>query len=374
MDKKMKQNMWLIAFGVILYVALMNFSSVLIFFEKIVSITLPLLVGFALAFMLSVPMKGFEKLLKKACDKFKLRIKDKLVQILSLILTILSILFVFVLVCSIVIPEIVVSVKGIALLIKDKWPVWAAMLKEYDIDTTMIADWVENLDFENVLLGIMDNAGGVLDGIAGTAASTISVIVTTLLSLVFMFYVLISKNELRRQTKKLLYANIRRDIADKIMDVARLVENTYSKFLSGQCIEAIILGSLMFIAFSIFRLPYAGLIAILTTVCAFIPYVGAFVSCGVGVLLTLLNDPIQAILCFIVYEVVQFIENQFIYPRVVGTSVGLSPLWTFIAVLIGGKLFGIVGILFFIPFTSVIYSLVRDVTNIKLRKRKVNIE
>ena len=155
------------------------------------------------------------------------------------------------------------------------------------------------------------------------------------------------------------------------MDVARLVENTYSKFLSGQCIEAIILGSLMFIAFSIFRLPYAGLIAILTTVCAFIPYVGAFVSCGVGVLLTLLNDPIQAILCFIVYEVVQFIENQFIYPRVVGTSVGLSPLWTFIAVLIGGKLFGIVGILFFIPLTSVIYSLVRDVTNIKLRKRDV---
>lgn len=374
MDKKMKQNMWLIAFGVILYVALMNFSSVLIFFEKIVSITLPLLVGFALAFMLSVPMKGFEKLLKKACDKFKLRIKDKLVQILSLILTILSILFVFVLVCSIVIPEIVVSVKGIALLIKDKWPVWAAMLKEYDIDTTMIADWVENLDLENVVLGILDNAGGVLDGIAGTAASTISVIMTTLLSLVFMFYVLISRNELRRQTKKLLYANVKREIADKIMDVARLVENTYSKFLSGQCIEAIILGSLMFIAFSIFRLPYAGLIAILTTVCAFIPYVGAFVSCGVGVLLTLLNDPIQAILCFIVYEVVQFIENQFIYPRVVGTSVGLSPLWTFIAVLIGGKLFGIVGILFFIPFTSVIYSLVRDVTNIKLRKRKVNIE
>lgn len=374
MDKKMKQNMWLIAFGVILYVALMNFSSVLIFFEKIVSITLPLLVGFALAFMLSVPMKGFEKLLKKACDKFKLRIKDKLVQILSLILTILSILFVFVLVCSIVIPEIVVSVKGIALLIKDKWPVWAAMLKEYDIDTTMIADWVDNLDLENVVVGILDNAGGVLDGIAGTAASTISVIMTTLLSLVFMFYVLISRNDLRRQTKKLLYANVKRDIADKIMDVARLVENTYSKFLSGQCIEAIILGSLMFIAFSIFQLPYAGLIAILTTVCAFIPYVGAFVSCGVGVLLTLLNDPIQAILCFIVYEVVQFIENQFIYPRVVGTSVGLSPLWTFIAVLIGGKLFGIVGILFFIPLTSVIYSLVRDVTNIKLRKRKVNIE
>ena len=130
----------------------------------------------------------------------------------------------------------------------------------------------------------------------------------------------------------------------------------------------------MFVAFCIFRLPYAGLVAMLTGVCAFVPYIGAFFSCGVGVLLTLIANPSQAILCFIVYQVVQFIENQFIYPHVVGNSVGLSPLWTLMAVMIGGKLFGLIGMIFFIPLVAVIYTLVREYTNKKLKEKKILIE
>lgn len=368
--KKIRQSMGLISFGVILYVALMNLNYVLIFIENLIKMFLPLLIGLILAFMLSVPMKGFEKLIEKFFSKAKHKPKEKRVQLASLMLTILSIVLIFVLVGKIVVPEIVVSVKSIGMIIKDKWPEWAVMLKKYSIDTTVIAEWVENLNIDSILVKLLDNAGGLLNGIAGTAASTISIVVTTLLSIVFMFYVLLSKKDLARQGKKLLYANVKEEIADKIIFVAKLTRDTYTKFLSGQCIEAIILGGLMFVAFSIFRLPYAGLVSILTMVCAFVPYVGAFISCGVGVFLTLLTSPIQAIVCFIVYQAVQFIENQFIYPRVIGTSVGLSPLWIFIAVLIGGKLFGIIGILFFIPLTSVIYSLVRDVTNQKLLKKK----
>ena len=157
--------------------------------------------------------------------------------------------------------------------------------------------------------------------------------------------------------------------ASRIRHVAALATDTYSKFLSGQCLEACILGTLIFIAFSLFRLPYAGLIGFLTAVFAFVPYVGAFASCAIGAFLTLLASPGQAIICVIVYLAVQFVENQFIYPHVVGSSVGLSALWTLLAALVGGKLFGIVGIVFFIPIVAVLYELVRQWTNTRLAER-----
>ena len=151
--------------------------------------------------------------------------------------------------------------------------------------------------------------------------------------------------------------------------MAVLARNTYTKFLSGQCVEAIILGLLMFCAFSLLRLPYAGIVSMLASVCAFIPYFGAFLSCGIGVFLTAISSPPQAIVCLFVYISVQFVENQFIYPRVVGTSVGLSPLWTLLAAMAGGKLMGLIGIIFFIPLTAVIYTLVRENTTQKLEKK-----
>jgi len=374
MKKKTKRSLMLITFGVVLYVGLMNFTQVTAFLSNIFTMTLPLVLGGVLAFVLSVPMNAFAKLIKILSEKMKISPKQKVIDGISLFLTVISILLVLALVSGLVIPELVTSVKAVAVLIQDKWPEWAAQLKEYNIDTTAITAWVENLDLENIVMNIASNAGVVVDSIVGTAASTISGLITVVFAIVVMFYVLLSKKELARQAKKLLYANLKTEIVEKIIYVATLLRDTYSKFLSGQCIEAVVLGVLMFIAFTLFRLPYAGLIAILTTVCSFIPYIGAFVSCGIGILLTLLTNPVQAVICFIVYQVVQFIENQFIYPRVVGNSVGLSALWTFVAVLMGGKLFGLVGILFFIPLTAVIYTLIREHTNKKIAEKKISIK
>lgn len=373
MEKKTKQAMGLITFGVVLFAALMNFQTVLLFLKNVLGLVIPLLVGSVLAFVLSVPMKGFEKMFLCLCRKCRRSPKEKRITIASLFCTLVTIVCVLILVFSIVVPEIISSVKGIGLLIQDKWPMWAAALKEYNVDTTAITSWVESLDIEHIILNVVNSAGVVINGIAGTAASTISVFTKIMLSFVVMFYVLLSKKDLAIQCKKILYANLKKETADKLVYLGSLVRDTYTKFLSGQCIEAVILGVLMFCAFNLFRLPYASLISILTTVCAFVPYVGAFISCAVGVFLTLLTNPLQAILCLIVYQVVQFIENQFIYPRVVGNSVGLSPLWTFAAVMVGGKLFGLVGVLFFIPLTAVIYVLIRDNTNKKLAKKQISI-
>lgn len=135
-------------------------------------------------------------------------------------------------------------------------------------------------------------------------------------------------------------------------------------------LEAVLLSLLIFVAFKLFKLPYAGLIAFLTGIFAFIPYIGAFIACVLGVFLTLLADPSKALLCLIVYLIVQFIENQFIYPYVVGSSVGLAPLWTVIAALLGGKLFGVPGIVFSIPLTAALYILIREHTYEKIKQEK----
>ena len=174
--------------------------------------------------------------------------------------------------------------------------------------------------------------------------------------------------------KKLLYATLKKETTDKISEIGALSVETYSKFLSGQTIEAVILGVLIFISFSIFRLPYAALIAFLTSFFAFVPYVGAFASCAIGAFLILLDSPDKVITCIIVYLVVQFVENQFIYPHVVGSSVGLSPLWTLMAAIIGGNLFGIVGIIFFIPLAAVLYTLLQKHVNKKLLINKIKID
>ena len=128
---------------------------------------------------------------------------------------------------------------------------------------------------------------------------------------------------------------------------------------------------MIFLAFTVFGIPYAGLTAALTAVCAFVPYVGALISCAVGMLLTALVDPSQVIWCFVIYEVTQFVEGQFIYPHVVGSSVGLSAFWTLLAALLGGKLFGLAGIVFFIPLTAVISQLLHDSADRRLAAQTV---
>lgn len=278
-------------------------------------------------------------------------------------LTLIAIALVVTLALVLVIPELVASAKSVWPLLKEQWPLWVDQLKAHQIDLSAISDWVENLDIKTLAGG----TNSVVDSAIQVATSTVSGIANTVFGLVISIYILLSKSTLGPQVQKVVRANLKEDTGNRLYSIASLIRETYGKFLSGQCVEAILLGCLIFIAFSLFRLPYAGLTAFLTSLFAFVPYIGAFASCFIGALLTLLVAPSRVLICMIVYLVVQFIENQFIYPHVVGSSVGLSPLWTLIAALIGGKMFGLPGIIFFIPLTAVLYSLVRDNTNRKLQ-------
>lgn len=366
--------MLLIAFGVTLYACLMNLTSVFGTLQTISGIFLPVISGLILAFVLNVPLNGFEKLYTRLFQRLHLNPKENLVTTLSLFSTLGSILLVIILIFTMVVPELASSISSVYFLILRKAPQWIALLSEQGIDTTWISEQLldlrlEELDMEQIFKNLMTGAGSVLNSAFNVASSTISVFVTCAFALVISIYILLGKKTLTRQCKKMLYAHGQKKIADQVCAVANLINRTYSKFLSGQCIEAIILGFMIYLAFRIFRIPYASLIGVLTGVLSFIPYIGAFCACFIGVVLVLMVNPIQALISLVVYQVVQFIENQFIYPHVVGGSVGLAPMWTLVAVLIGGKLFGILGMIFFIPLTAVVYQLLKGYTNQKLKEK-----
>lgn len=369
----MKKQMLLITFAVALFAALTNLEAVVGFLGAAVTLISPVVLGGLLAFIVNVPMRGFEKRIATFLGK-KAAQKEKLIRALSLFLTLLSLVLVIALVLGLLLPELVRSLTSLFALVQERLPEWVALLNSYDIDTSWITEKIAQLDVQSILAKLSSSAGSMLNSVANIAATTVSGVANAGFAIIIAIYMLLSKKDLGRQGRKLLYAHLRRETADEFCSVLRLVRDTYAKFLSGQCVEALILGGLIFFAFSIMGLPYAALIAVLTSVCALIPYVGAFVSFSLGSLLTLLADPSHVLLCMVVYLVVQFVENQFIYPHVVGGSVGLPPLWTLVGALIGGKLMGVLGIIFFIPMVAVVHTLLGEDTNRRLRKKNLRIQ
>jgi predicted PurR-regulated permease PerM len=306
-------------------------------------------------------MSGFERLLDKLAHKInKNRIPPQAaITCISFILTLVSVALVITLVVTMLVPEIVSSVESIYKQVLEKWPEWSEELKGYGVDTAKATAWLESFDIENLVSTVSSSAGSLVSSIATFAAKAFSGISNFIISLVIACYALLSKRQLSKQTGSIMSAYMKKSTVERIQEVGRLVNDTYSKFLSGQCLEACILGVMVFVVFAILGIPYASLTAVLAAVFAFVPYIGSFFACFIGAFLVLLAEPEKVILCIIVYIIVQFIENQFIYPQVVGTSVGLGAFWTLLAVVLGGQIMGVFGMVFFIPLTSVIVTLLR---------------
>ena len=370
-DKNLKSTRIAVAFGVVLFAALMNMETVIFFLSHIVDLIFPVMLGLLIAFVLNVPVNGIENLIRKLFRKCKHQPKGKALRLFSVLATLLCIALILTLLFTSVIPEIIQTIKSIAALVEEHWPEWIAALKSMNIDTAALVEWLNTFDLQQMIDTAASSAGTLIGSVANVATTTVTGVAQFVIGLVLAIYVLMDRETLARQCKKLLYANVKLSVADKVCEVASLVRWSYTKYLSGQCIEALILGVLILIAFLIFDLPYASLVAMATAICALVPYIGATVSCMIAVLLTLLAAPEKALLCLIVYLVVQFVETQFIYPHVVGGTVGLSPLWTLLAVLIGGKLCGFVGVIFFIPLTAALYTIIRENTNKKLFQKGI---
>lgn len=372
MEKRTKRCLLVTVVGVVLFAALMNLSSVMNFLGGIVKLILPIIAGGILAMFISVPKNGIEKLLRRIVRKKKKQPTDKTFNILSFIITAICILLVLTAVLTLIVPEIVRSSKNLYVQAETNIPKWLAYLDSQQFNVEWLDNLISNIDFDKITQGISDGIAGFISKVKNTLSSTVSVIITSVFATIISVYITLEKERVCGHARSLIRAYTKEKHSEMILQFCRAFYRSFSNFLSGQCGEAVILGMLMFLAFLIFRLPYPGLVGVLTAICAIIPYVGAFISCAVSIFLTLIIDPLLVIRCVIVYLAVQFIENQFIYPRVVGKSVGLSPLYTLIAAMIGGKLFGIIGIIFFIPLTAVIIEFVREDADRRLLEKSTS--
>lgn len=372
MEAKTKQYVIVTVIGVTLFAALLNFSALLAFAGQIINLILPVIVGGILALFINVPMRGIEKRLERLFQKTKKQPTGKWINIISFVLTLICVALVLVLALTLLIPELVWSFQSLYAQVEANIPQWISYLNRPDTGLEWLRDWIDNTDWEQWLHSISDGIDVALASAVDAVSSTVNAAVTAAFAFIISIYLSLGRERLCRHARKLVCAYLKPKYAEGILKFCRLFRQSFANFLTGQCGEAVIPGLLMALAFAIFRIPYGSLVGVLTAICAIIPYVGAFISCVVSVFLVLLVDPLLALRCLIVYLAVQFVENQFIYPRVVGKSVGIPPLYTLIAAMIGGKLFGIIGIIFFIPLTAVLIELVKEDADRRLRSREQN--
>jgi predicted PurR-regulated permease PerM len=215
-------------------------------------------------------------------------------------------------------------------------------------------------------------AGSLFNSTVGIISNVALRILSILIGLVFAIYVLFEQENLKRQSKKIVYSFFNEPKADEIVHIMRVSNQAFSNFISGQVLEALILGTMFWITLSILQFPYALLIGVLISVTALIPIIGAFIGCVIGALLILVLDPMLAVWFLLVFIILQQIEGNLIYPFVVGNKIGIPSMWVLMAVTIGGSLMGITGILIFIPLFSIIYTLLKEKSNKRLNEKNIH--
>ena len=366
----------LIVFTALLVVALWKFDVVLGVLKTIWDIIFPFVLGGAIAFLTNVPMSFLEKKIFENVKK-KNKIVRKLKRPISLILTIVLVVGVIALVMFGVIPQLTRTMGTLVTSINDFIPQMQSWIGEFFHNNQEIMNLVDQIEFDPdqaikwgiSLLG--NGAGNMMNTTMSAVGSIVSGVATFFIAFSFACYILFQKEKLHIQIRKVFFAFLPRQKADAFLKVCSLTYRTFANFLAGQCLEAVILGSMFVVTLSILRMPYALLIGILIAFTALIPIFGAFIGCAVGSFLIFMVNPQQAILFVIIFLVLQQIEGNLIYPHVVGESVGLPSIWVLAAVTIGGNLMGIVGMLVFIPLLSVLYTIFREFVYLRLKKQNI---
>ena len=366
----------LIVFTALLVVALWKFDVVLGVLKTIWDIIFPFVLGGAIAFLTNVPMSFLEKKIFENVKK-KNKIVRKLKRPISLILTIVLVVGVIALVMFGVIPQLTRTMGTLVTSINDFIPQMQSWIGEFFHNNQEIMNLVDQIEFDPdqaikwgiSLLG--NGAGNMMNTTMSAVGSLVSGFATFFIAFSFACYILFQKEKLHVQIRKIFFAFIPKQKATMFLEVCSLTYRTFANFLTGQCVEAVILGSMFVITLSILKMPYALLIGVLIAFTALIPVFGAFIGCVMGCFLIFMVSPKQAILFIVVFLVLQQIEGNLIYPHVVGGSVGLPSIWVLAAVTIGGNLMGIVGMLVFIPLVSVLYTIFREFVYSRLKKQHI---
>lgn len=371
---ELKRWIVLILIAILSFWLVNNFEIIVRITKTVINVLFPFILGGVIAFVLNIPTTKIERFLTKHfADKPKF--SKRMIRIIAICLSLLLLFAIVVFLAFLLIPELI---ENIQLLMKNI-PKLMSNLEKWVID--LLDKYPEMQQQIEELFNKTDNTGDIISSVlnyfvnsaVGFVSNLVSGCVTIFTSLVFSIYMLSQKEYLIRGVKKIIYAYLDKKYADKLIEVGSLSNKTFSKFISGQCVEAVILGSIIFVVSLLFGFPYALVIAVMTAITALIPIFGAIIAMVVGAILIGINDPFQAFLFIVVFQVVQQIEGNFIYPKVVGKSVGLSPIWTLLSITVGGSLFGIVGMLIGLPLASIIYAIIKNNVNEKLMEKKIKI-
>ena len=373
--EKLKQIRWLMILAALLVLAIVYSSQVLTGIQFAFGIAKPFLYGGVIAFVLNIPMRALEE---KALKRWNGKVAGKIKRPLCMVLTLVGVVLVVALVGIIVIPQITETAgelgRQFPKFTENVGKLLDRLAREYpELEQQFNRLKEVDINWETIITKVWDflrnGAGDVISNTFSFASGIISGVVNGTIAFIFALYLLAWKERLADQGRRVLSAFLPEKVNQKILQVCALLYKNFSSFITGQCLEAVILGTMFVIAMSLCGMPYALLVGVLIAFTALIPIVGAFIGCVVGAFLILIDNPIQAVWFIVLFLVLQQIEGNLIYPRVVGNSVGLPSIWVLMAVSLGGSLFGVAGMLFFIPLMSSCYYLFKESVNTRNGKR-----
>lgn len=370
-DPKFKSNLLLATYVVVLAFIFINIKSVGNIFGSTMGMLKPFLIAICISFVLNIPMKFYEE---KVLDKVIKQPKKR--RPLAIILTIITIIAIVVGLVLFIIPQLVESGSTLVKNIPDYVKTLEMFMAEHFSKTEVFDElWNQVLSMgENIIKVVGQVTGSLVSQVVDITVGVTSTIINFFMGILIAIYILLSKEKLGIQAKKILYAFFDRIKANKVMEVARISHDKFSKFITGQCIEAVILGGLCFIGMTIFSMPYALLVSTIIGVTALVPIFGALIGTIPAAFIIFMVEPMTAVWFVILIVVIQQIEGNLIYPMVVGNSIGLSAIWVLLAITVGGSTFGILGILIGIPLFGVLYTLLSTITNSKLKEKNIKVE
>ena len=380
--ENMRKIRWLIAFAVLLYLGIQNLAVVLKYVKLLWGLLLPFVLGGAMAFVLNVPMSFIERhLFGKVREKNNKAGKaaSKLARPVSLVLSIVFVILLILIVVLVVAPELGTTLVSVVKKVEEDIPLAQKWITDTFNGDSEIVKWASAIEIDpqkildSIVSVLKNGADNLVSSTITVTMGIVSMAVNFAIGFVFACYVLLQKEKLGKQVLKATYAILPVKVVEYQSHVCTLASKIFASFITGQCIEAVILGSMFFVTMTIGRFPYAMLIGVLISFTALIPVFGGIIGCWVGFFLILMVSPLKAFMFLGLFVILQQIEGNLIYPHVVGNSVGLPAIWVLMAVTLGGNLMGLVGMLIFIPLVSVLYTLFREWVYARLDKKKVKI-
>ncbi|MCM1084218.1 MAG: AI-2E family transporter [Clostridium sp.] len=366
----------IITFTVILIYLINHVSVIWGIIRKGISMIMPFLIGCGMAFVINIPMSGIEKSLFKNEDGKLYKYRRAISMVLAYMFAILVVVFVM----FVVVPEVGKTIGSLGskleVFIKNVQEWIQKVLANHPDIAKQIVNELNNIEIQWDRIGSMvkDNGSSIMATTYTVFSSIIGAIVNIFIGLVFSIYILSQKEKLGKQTKMLCYSIFKENTADELMVFGKIANTTFAKFFTSQFREGIILGTMFAVVMAIIGMPYPLTIGVLIAFTALIPIFGAFIGLFIGSFLILIEEPKYVIWFIALFFILQFIENYFIYPKLVGGDIGLSAIWVLLAVLVGGDLMGVVGMLIFIPLVSVLYAYARSIIYRKLKKKEIDVD